>query len=68
MATERKTAAINVLRAAQLRNENGDQLVDFTNINRDAADFATISRATLRDLIERAFDAGFDAGISAETR
>jgi hypothetical protein len=60
---ERKTdMCVAVLASQMIRNEAGDLMLDFVNQNRDSLDFTNLSRAQLKALIERAYDAGLQHG------
>lgn len=51
-------ALIEVLQAAKLHNEEGEMLTDFVNQDRDALDFASVSRQTLLQMLSAAYRAG----------
>lgn len=54
----RNAALIGVLIAADVVNEDGQQLTDFIPQNRDALDFANVSRWQLEQMLAAAFEAG----------
>jgi hypothetical protein len=51
----------SALREARIYNEAGQRLTSFKNEQRDAYDFASVSKATLFDLMSAAYEAGKQA-------
>lgn len=54
----RDAKLVSILRLANVHNEAGDRLEDFTLKNLDRLDFASVSRTKLRQLMVDAFRAG----------
>ena len=55
---ERDAKLEQILIAADITNEAGHQVADFCLRNRDAEDFASVSRSTLHNLLAAAYAAG----------
>lgn len=51
---------LEILHEAGIANEKGHVMLDFENQGRDCLDFASVSRDTLYQLINDAFEAGRD--------
>lgn len=55
---DRDAKLVRILRLANVHNEDGDRLEDFTLQNWDRKDFASVSRTKLRQLMVAAYAAG----------
>lgn len=56
-------ALLQILKDAQLFNENGDQVIDFTHRNSDRLDFMSVNRSRLLRMLEAAYTAGMEAPV-----
>jgi hypothetical protein len=59
----RDATLLSILRYANIQNENGDKIEDFTNQDRDCLDFTSISRSRLRSLLNAAYEAGLRSAV-----
>ena len=61
-AHSRDDTLLSVLRSARLCTEDGTQEIsDFSNLGLDRLDFTSVSRSTLRSMLEQAYEAGYRA-------
>ncbi len=54
-----------ILRDANILNQEGEPITDFENRGRDALDFTSVNRSTLKALLEAAYKAGNRTGYEA---